>query len=75
MSNKFIKSKRIITLGLTALMLLGSSNALWDLPESELNDLALNPFTVTIYAADLSTQFKDQIPQWEYYCPYKVKLR
>lgn len=64
MSKKFIKTKRIVTLGLTALMLMGSSSSFWDLPESELNEIALNPLSITVYAADLTNQFKDEIPQW-----------
>lgn len=63
MSRKFIKSKKIVTLGLTAMMLMGSTCSFWDLSESELNDLAFNDFTVTVYGADLS-QFSDTIPQW-----------
>lgn len=64
MSRKFIKTKRIVTLGLTALMLMGSSSSFWDLPEGELNEIALNPLSITVYAADLTNQFKDEIPQW-----------
>jgi hypothetical protein len=63
MSKKFIKSKKVITLGLTALMCLGSTSSLWSLPEGELDSIALNPFSITVYAADTS-QFKDSIPEW-----------
>lgn len=63
MKNNIIKSKKIVTLGLTAMMLMGSTCSFWDLSESELNDLAFNDFTVTVYGADLS-QFSDTIPQW-----------
>ena len=64
MSAKFIKAKKIVTMGLTALMCLGSAASFWELPESELDNIALNPLSVTVYAADLSQQFTDQIPQW-----------
>ena len=63
MKNNIIKSKKIVTLGLTAMMLMGSTCSFWDLSESELNDLAFNDFAVTVYGADLS-QFSDTIPQW-----------
>lgn len=63
MSKKFITSKKVVTMGLTALMCLGSTASFWDLPTQELDQIALNPFSVTVYAATLP-QFKDEIPDW-----------